>query len=344
MRKEKKNGSEFLIELNNISRSYGIGDAKTSALNHFNLQIKRGEFIVIMGPSGCGKTTLLNILGLLDNPTAGTYLIDGVKVNKESSNRKAHLRSKKIGFVFQDFNLISNMTVIDNVAIPLIYAGKSKTACLQAAHEELSRFHLENREYYYPGQLSGGQKQRVAIARALVSNPEIILADEPTGNLDSRTSHIVMEELRKINNDGNTIIMVTHNALLTPYATRVIHMLDGDIEKDIKTVADEDLPSLDNIDQVEEPVKELPAEPEVKEQKIVEEKIPEKKLVEPKPTSQIKPVKKPTVVKTIKAVPSPLPRPRQKVSTFPIVGSKLHDTSVKITNKPTIEDLIKDEK
>lgn len=243
MRGEEKNGSDFeLIELVDVCRSYGYGDAESFALKNFSLTVKRGEFIMIMGPSGCGKTTLLNVLGLLDKPTAGTYYLNGKKVSRFSGRGKARLRAKSIGFIFQDFCLIPNLTVIENVALPLVYASASKTHRLIQASDTLSRFHLREREYFLPHQLSGGQKQRVAIARSLVSKPEIILADEPTGNLDSRSSHIVMEELRRIHSEGNTIIMVTHNPNLTTYATRVIHMLDGGIDEDIKTVSDEELP------------------------------------------------------------------------------------------------------
>ncbi len=232
----------ILIELKGITKRYGFGDAETFALKDFDLTIKRGEFIMIMGPSGCGKSTLLDIIGLLDHATRGEYFLDGENVAKISSSRQAKLRAEKIGFIFQDFNLIENLSVIDNVALPLVYTGRRRTACLKQASDVLSRFNLSEREYYYPYQLSGGQKQRVATARAIVNRPEIILADEPTGSLDSRSSHLVMEELKTIHDEGNTIIMVTHNPLLTTYATRVIHMLDGHIDTDIKTVADQNLP------------------------------------------------------------------------------------------------------
>lgn len=234
--------SPEIIELTDISRSYGYGDAESFALQNFSLTVKRGEFIMIMGPSGCGKTTLLNVIGLLDKPTSGQYTLNGESVHALSAAKQSHLRANKIGFIFQNFNLISNLPVIENVALPLVYSGAHKTHRLIQASDALSRFHLQEREYYMPYQLSGGQQQRVAIARSLVSKPEIILADEPTGNLDSRSSHIVMEELKNIHAEGNTIIMVTHNPSLTTYATRVIHMLDGHIDTDIKTVADRDLP------------------------------------------------------------------------------------------------------
>lgn len=231
-----------VIELSEINRSYGYGETASYALKDFSLTVKRGEFIMIMGPSGCGKTTLLNVIGLLDKATSGSYLLNGKSVERISRRKQASLRAGKIGFIFQNFNLIPSLPVIENVALPLVYAGYSKTRRLIKASDALARFHLQEREYYMPWQLSGGQQQRVAIVRSLVSNPEIILADEPTGNLDSRSSHIVMEELRAIHSAGNTIIMVTHNPALTTYATRVIHMLDGHIDTDIKTVSDRNLP------------------------------------------------------------------------------------------------------
>ncbi len=223
-----------VIALKNVVKSYGIGDAEHTVLDGVNLKIERGEFIAIMGPSGCGKTTLLNILGLLDHADDGDYLLDNRSVDTLSSGRRARIRSEQIGFVFQSFNLIARLNVIDNVALPLTYKGVSKTKRLLEASKMLSTFHLSEREYYMPWQLSGGQSQRVAIARALVNNPSIILADEPTGNLDSRSSHVIMEELSDIHQRGNTIIMVTHNPNLTSYASRVITMLDGKIATDTK--------------------------------------------------------------------------------------------------------------
>ncbi len=232
----------IIIELQGLTKRYGYGDTESFALKDFDLTIKRGEFIMIMGPSGCGKTTLLNIIGLLDRASRGKYILNGENVASISARRQAKLRAKKIGFVFQNFNLIEDLPVIENVALPLVYTGYSKTAQLKSASNALKRFHLNEREYYLPYQLSGGQQQRVAIARAIVGDPEIILADEPTGNLDSRASHIVMEELKAIHEEGNTIIMVTHNPSLTVYATRVINILDGQIHTDVKTVSDANLP------------------------------------------------------------------------------------------------------
>lgn len=223
-----------VIELRALIKSYGVGDAEHRALDEVDLTIDKGEFIAIMGPSGCGKTTLLNILGLLDRANDGEYLLDGVSVERLSGGRHARIRSRQIGIIFQSFNLIHRLNVIENVALPLTYKGVSRTKRLQMASDILKTFHLSEREYYMPWQLSGGQMQRVAIARALVNTPSIILADEPTGNLDSRSSHVIMEELSDLHQRGNTIIMVTHNPDLTTYASRVIHMLDGQIASDSK--------------------------------------------------------------------------------------------------------------
>lgn len=223
------------IQLHGITKKFGLGDAEHYALDGVDLTVEKGEFIAIMGPSGCGKTTLLNVLGLLDQATDGEYYLDEKAVDNLSSRRHAKIRSRQIGFIFQNFNLIPRLNVIDNVALPLTYTGAGKTRRLQEASRILKTFHLGEREYYMPYQLSGGQTQRVAIARALVNSPSIILADEPTGNLDSKTSHIIMEELADIHRRGNTIIMVTHNPNLTSYASRVITMLDGKIDTDSGT-------------------------------------------------------------------------------------------------------------
>lgn len=221
-----------VIALKNLKKRFGIGDAEHFALDGIDLTIQKGEFVAIMGPSGCGKTTLLNILGLLDRETDGEYELNGVTVSSLSPTKQARIRSQTIGFVFQSFNLVPRLTVLENVALPLTYKGVRKAKRLAIASTMLKTFHLNEREYYMPSQLSGGQTQRVAIARALVNDPSIILADEPTGNLDSRASHIIMEELSDIHKRGNTIIMVTHNPQLTTYASRVITMLDGKIDSD----------------------------------------------------------------------------------------------------------------
>lgn len=224
-----------VITLTSLTKRYGVGDAEQTVLDGVDLTIHKGEFIAIMGPSGCGKTTLLNILGLLDRADEGTYKLNGKSVTTLSSARCAAIRSEKIGFVFQSFNLVPRLNVVENVALPLTYTGCGRTKSLKRASEILSTFHLNEREYYMPWQLSGGQTQRVAIARALVNKPSIILADEPTGNLDSKASHVIMEELSEIHKRGNTIIMVTHNPDMTTYADRVITMLDGKIDTDTQT-------------------------------------------------------------------------------------------------------------
>ncbi len=221
-----------VIELRDLKKRFGVGDAEHYALDGVDLTVEKGEFIAIMGPSGCGKTTLLNIIGMLDQSTDGEFLLDGKNVEDIRGGKQASIRAKQIGFIFQSFNLIERLNVLENVALPLTYSGIHHTKRIQRASDVLKSFHLQNREYYMPWQLSGGQTQRVAIARALVSDPSIILADEPTGNLDSKSSHIIMEELSEIHKKGNTILMVTHNPNLTTYATRVITMLDGRIDTD----------------------------------------------------------------------------------------------------------------
>jgi len=223
-----------VIRLRGLEKRFGIGDAENLAIKGIDLTINKGEFVAIMGPSGCGKTTLLNILGLLDRKIDGEYELDGQSVASISKRKQARIRSQQIGFVFQSFNLVTRLNVIENVALPLIYKGVMRTKRLKIASDILRNFHLNEREYYMPHQLSGGQTQRVAIARALVNEPSIILADEPTGNLDSRSSHVIMEELSDLHKRGNTIIMVTHNPRLTTYASRVITMLDGKIDTDTK--------------------------------------------------------------------------------------------------------------
>lgn len=227
-----ESASQPVIELKNLRKRFGIGDAEHYALDGVDLTVEKGEFIAIMGPSGCGKTTLLNIIGMLDQATDGEYLLDGKNVEDIHGSKQASIRARQIGFIFQSFNLIERLNVLENVALPLTYSGMHHTKRLQRASDVLKSFHLQEREYYMPWQLSGGQTQRVAIARALVNSPSIILADEPTGNLDSKSSHIIMEELSEIHKKGNTILMVTHNPNLTTYATRVITMLDGQIDTD----------------------------------------------------------------------------------------------------------------
>lgn len=226
------NGPTPIISLRRATKTFGFDDSATDAITSINLEIQKGEFVAIMGPSGCGKTTLLNILGLLDIPTVGRYFFNGRDVSKFSENKKAKIRNREIGFVFQNFNLVSSMTVIDNVVLPLSYSRGWNFKNLEKASVILKTIGLANREYYMPNQLSGGQRQRVAIARALINHPSIILADEPTGNLDSKNSQIIMTELTKLHKEGNTILMVTHNPDLLSYASRVIYMKDGQIDRD----------------------------------------------------------------------------------------------------------------
>lgn len=233
----KDNSPTPIISLRRATRTFGFADSATDALASITLEIQKGEFVAIMGPSGCGKTTLLNILGLLDQPTIGRYLFNGRDTSKLSSNRKAKIRNHEIGFVFQNFNLVPTMTVIDNVVLPLTYSRGWNYKNLETASDLLKTVGLSNREYFMPNQLSGGQMQRVAIARALVNHPSIILADEPTGNLDSANSQIIMDELTKLHKEGNTILMVTHNPDLLKYASRVIHMKDGQIDRDEELTA-----------------------------------------------------------------------------------------------------------
>lgn len=224
-----------IIELKDVSKLYGFGDATTVALDEVNLQVEAGDFIAIMGPSGSGKSTLLNIIGLLDRPTHGKYMLGGRSVEKIRPNRRARVRRDKIGFVFQTFSLLSKLNVIENVALPLAYKGMGQVRRLKQASVILEQVGLQDREYFMPRQLSGGQVQRVAIARALVNNPDIIIADEPTGNLDSGSSRVVMELLGEIHKTGNTILMVTHNPELTRYANRVVYMHDGSIVHEERT-------------------------------------------------------------------------------------------------------------
>lgn len=224
-----------VIELKDVSKLYGFGDATTLALDEINLSIEHGEFVAIMGPSGCGKSTLMNVIGLLDRPSHGTYNLDDKKVGRLRPNQAAKIRRDRIGFIFQSFNLLPRLNVLENVALPLTYKGLSVGKRLKQASQMLERVGIQNREYYLPNQLSGGQAQCAAIARALVNNPKLIIADEPTGNLDSAASRLVMELLSEIHKMGNTILFVTHNPELTRYATRVVYMHDGGIIHDEKT-------------------------------------------------------------------------------------------------------------
>ncbi len=224
-----------IIELEEVSKLYGFGDATTVALDEVNLTIEHGEFVAIMGPSGSGKSTLLNVIGVLDRPTHGAYKLNGRDVSRLRARRSAKVRRDTVGFVFQSFHLLPKLTALENVALPLAYKGMTQTRRLKRAAEMMERVGLADREYFYPRQLSGGQAQRVAIARALVNNPHIVIADEPTGNLDSVSSRLVMELLSDVHKAGNTILMVTHNPELTRYASRVVFMHDGEIIADEKS-------------------------------------------------------------------------------------------------------------
>lgn len=224
-----------LIELKDVSKLYGFGDATNVALDEVSLSIEKGECVAVMGPSGSGKSTLMNVMGLLDRPTHGDYYLGGKKVSRMSANQRAKYRRDRIGFIFQSFNLLARLTALDNVGLPLLYKGVSVAKRNKTAWAMLERVGLGDRAFYFPRQLSGGQTQCVAIARALVNEPQLIIADEPTGNLDSNSSRLVMELLSEINKSGNTVIFVTHNPELTRYATRVVYMQDGAIKYDEQT-------------------------------------------------------------------------------------------------------------
>jgi len=215
-----------------IGRSYVMGEETIHALKSVSITVNRGEYVAFMGPSGSGKSTLMNIVGCLDTPSKGEYILNGKNVSQMSEDELAEIRNKEIGFVFQTFNLLPRATALDNVALPLIYAGYSKSEREEKAFEALKNVGLANRAKHKPNELSGGQRQRVAIARALVNDPSIILADEPTGNLDSKTSHEIMDLFDQLYQKGNTIIMVTHEEDIANYAHRIIRLRDGLVESD----------------------------------------------------------------------------------------------------------------
>jgi putative ABC transport system ATP-binding protein len=221
-----------MISLNNLTRVYRASDVETTALNHINLTVNEGEFIAIMGPSGCGKSTLLSILGMLDSPTSGVYQFNGEDISNYGEAKLAQLRKTSIGFVFQSFNLIDELTVYENVELPLQYLKISKAQRKERVEAILKRMAIDHRADHLPQALSGGQQQRVAVARALVINPKLILADEPTGNLDSTNGEAVMAMLRELNQEGTTVIMVTHAEKEGNYADRVVRLLDGQIMVD----------------------------------------------------------------------------------------------------------------
>ncbi|WP_288983165.1 ABC transporter ATP-binding protein [uncultured Flavobacterium sp.] len=221
-----------LIKITNIKRDFPLGNEIVYVLKGIDLEINKGEYVALMGPSGSGKSTLMNILGCLDTPTSGTYILNGKHVSEMQDDELAGIRNKEIGFVFQTFNLMPRTTALDNVALPMVYAGYSKSERNERATEVLTQVGLDDRMDHKPNQLSGGQRQRVAVARALVNKPSIILADEPTGNLDSKTSVEIMNLFNEIHANGNTVILVTHEEDIAAYAHRIIRLRDGIIESD----------------------------------------------------------------------------------------------------------------
>lgn len=223
-----------IIHLENIRKSYYLGKNELQVLKGISLDVFKNEYVALMGPSGSGKSTLMNLLGCLDTASAGKYILNGNDVSRMPDNDLAEVRNKEIGFVFQQFNLLPRLTAAENVALPLVYSGISKKERTERAMEVLRTVKLDDRSHHKPNELSGGQAQRVAIARALINNPSIILADEPTGNLDTKTSYEIMDIMSKIHSSGNTVILVTHEEDISMYAHRVIRLRDGIIETDIK--------------------------------------------------------------------------------------------------------------
>ena len=226
-----------LIETVDLWKTYVMGSEEVHALRGVSIQIERGEYVAIMGPSGSGKSTLMNLIGCLDTPSKGSYLLNGKQVSQMNDDELARIRNEEIGFVFQTFNLLPRATALHNVELPLVYAGVSAKDRAVRANQALDKVELTDRKGHRPNQLSGGQRQRVAIARALVNNPSILLADEPTGNLDSRTGVEIMALFQRLHDAGNTIVLVTHEPDVAAYAHRTIHIRDGQVEKDVVRAA-----------------------------------------------------------------------------------------------------------
>ncbi len=223
-----------MIKTENLQKVFRTDEVETWALNNVSIEVKKGEFVAIMGPSGCGKSTLLNILGLLDNPTSGTYYLDGIEVSKYTESQRTNLRKGVIGFVFQSFNLIEELNVYENIELPLLYMGIPANERKRRIEEAMDRMAISHRSKHFPQQLSGGQQQRVAIARAVVGNPKLILADEPTGNLDSKNGKEVMELLTELNKERTTVFMVTHSQHDAGYAGRTINLFDGQVVNEVQ--------------------------------------------------------------------------------------------------------------
>lgn len=223
---------DHIIQLQNIEKNYYLGSIVVTALRSISVNIERNEYVAIMGPSGSGKSTLMNLIGCLDTPTGGTYILNGTDVSKMEDNQLAEIRNQEIGFIFQTFNLLPRYTALENVMLPMVYAGVNKQVRTERAKEVIESVQLTDRMDHKPNELSGGQRQRVAVARALVNNPSIILADEPTGNLDSKTSLDIMRLLDEIHAKGNTIILVTHEEEIARHAHRIIRLIDGEVAKD----------------------------------------------------------------------------------------------------------------
>lgn len=223
-----------MLQTTNLTKHFRTDEIETIALNGVNLTVNDGEFLAVMGPSGCGKSTLLNILGLLDDPTSGSYIFDGTETATLPERERGRLRKGRVGFVFQSFNLIDELDVAHNVELPLTYLGLSRSERRKRVDEMLAKVHINHRSRHLPQQLSGGQQQRVAIARALVTHPTLILADEPTGNLDSTNGREIMELLASLNREGTTVVMVTHSDRDAAYASRVVHLFDGTIVGEVE--------------------------------------------------------------------------------------------------------------